>query len=138
MTKRPEENLPGLGVKRLSSTELEYMKVIWQYPEGISSEIIYQLFSKHTEATRRVVLFKIAEKGYIETMKAGRHRIYRAKIGEEEYAKAVEEREFNKKYGTNSLEHVVAAFCGKETLSAEQLRRLNELLEDIKNGADHT
>lgn len=32
------------GKKKLSATEFEFMKFIWKYPEGVSSEEIYQAF----------------------------------------------------------------------------------------------
>lgn len=137
MARTPEKELEGLGMKKLSSTELEYMEIIWQYPEGILSEVLYNLISKHSESTRRVVLHKITEKGYIDVVSSGRHRIYRAKVSKEVYMQAVAESELVKKFGVGSLEHMVAAFCGKVRLSEKQKARLESMLEDFKNEPDN-
>lgn len=45
MARVPGELLESLGgLKKLSKTELEFMKFIWKYPEGITSEAIYDHF----------------------------------------------------------------------------------------------
>lgn len=45
MARPAETPLYYLGnKKKLSATELEFMKFIWKYPKGVSSEKIYQQF----------------------------------------------------------------------------------------------
>ncbi len=135
MAKKPEEVLAGIGLKRLSATELEYMNVIWKYPDGISSNELYENFPQHALKTKRVILHNITKKGYISSIKEGRHQKYIFTIQEKEYQTALERHMFVRKFGF-PLEDIVAEFCGKKKLEEGQIQRLYGLLEELKDEAD--
>lgn len=135
MTKKSEEVLGGIGLKRLSATELEYMSVIWQRPEGISSTELYEYFPQHALKTKRVILHNIIKKGYVSSIREGRHQTYVFQISEKDYYLALEKHMFVRKFGF-PLEDIVAAFCGKRKLEEKQIQKLYDLLEELKDGAD--
>ena len=65
MGRTPDETLDTLGGrKKLSETELEFMNVIWEHPEGISSEDLYACFGQ-ARGTKSTLLYRIAEKKYV-------------------------------------------------------------------------
>lgn len=136
MARRPEEPLEILGgIKKLSKTELEFMKLIWQHPEGIASEVIYEHFPQ-SRGTKSTVLFNISEKGYVQNVQQGRHHIYTANISESEYKQALIQQQLNKLFGESSFERLVAAFCGKQKLSEEQAKKVRNLLRELENGME--
>ena len=56
MGRTPDETLETLGGrKKLSEAELEFMNVIWEHSEGISSEDLYACFGQARE--QRVLCF---------------------------------------------------------------------------------
>ncbi len=70
--------------------ELEFMKLIWEHPEGISSEVIYS-DKRFTQAqkTKSVILYNISEKGYVRNVQQGRHHIYFPVVARVEYEQAL-------------------------------------------------
>lgn len=124
------------GLKKLSSKEYEFMKLIWEHPEGISSEEIYNHF-KQAQGTKASILFKISEKGYVRNEQRGRHHIYYPKFSQLEYEQALIKQKLEHSFGNPSFLNLVASFCGKSKLSDKQIKKLNSLLEDIKNDIDN-
>lgn len=122
------------GKKRLSATELEFMRFIWENSEGISSEEIYRHFPQ-ARGTKSTILFNIAAKGYVENRQEGLHHIYTPLVTRLEYEQALITEELEKTFGVSSFDKLVAAFCGKEKLTEEQKKRVHGLLEQIKEEA---
>lgn len=136
MARTSEEPLEMLGgKKKLSPMELEFMQFIWEHPQGISSEEIYRHFPQ-ARGTKSTVLYHISEKGYVENRQEGRHHFYTALVGRGEYEKALVRQEFMKTLGSTSFEKLVAAFCGKETLTQRQQKKVQELLEELERDAE--
>lgn len=63
----------------MSKTELAYMKVIWDNPDGISSDDIYRQFSK-AAGIKSTILFRISDKGYVNLIRKGVHFLYTRKL----------------------------------------------------------
>lgn len=136
MARTAEEPLDYLGgLKKLSATELQFMKFIWEHPEGISSEEIYEQFPQ-ARGTKSTILYKISEKGYVQNRQCGRHHFYTANFSEAEYEQALLRQQLKKTFGDTSFEHLVAAFCGKKNLTQRQLVRVKELLKELENDVD--
>ena len=127
--------LTDAGLKALSPAELEYMNIIWQHPDGMSSEVLYGFFPNHALKTKRVILHNIIKKGYLKSERIGRHQKYFSVVSASDYNKALEKHSFIKKYG-HSFENIAAAFCGKERLSEDQVDRLYEFLEELREQTD--
>ena len=130
MTKQVYKPLEGIGLKPLSATELEYMNVIWNHPEGIRSEKIYLCFPQHDIQTKRVILHNIVKKGYICSVRQGRHLTYYPTVTSEDYQNALKQNEIQRRFG-GSLENTVAAFCGKEALTEKQIQKLHAFIEEL-------
>ena len=136
MRKRRNEDLTYLnGRKRLSATEFAFMQLIWDHPEGISSEEIYS-DKQFTQAqkTKSVILFNISEKGYVRNIQKGRHHIYFPQVGKIEYEQALLMQQIMDSFGSVSFAKLVAAFCGRSQLTEKETERVEGLLEDIKSG----
>lgn len=138
MKRRETDKLDYLnGRKKLSATELKFMELIWEHPEGISSEQIYEEKRFHqTKGTKSTILYNISEKGYIRNIQQGRHHIYYANVTKLEYEQALIKQQLKKSFGNSSFLSLIASFCGKNQLSEKQIQRVEQLLEDIKNDID--
>lgn len=50
-------------MEKLTTTEYNYMCIIWEHPEGILSSEIYKLFPQ-TMGSKSTILHRIVQKGY--------------------------------------------------------------------------
>lgn len=131
-TRKTELTLHYLGgLKKLSVKELEYMEVIWQHPDGISSNEIYSHFAQSL-GTKSTILYNISAKGYVEQRQVGRHHIYTAKISKIEYNQALIKQKINT-VGIDSLENLIVTFCGKSKATKEQKKKIDDFLEELIN-----
>lgn len=136
MARPTEQPLDCLGGrKKLSATELAFMKYIWKHPDGVSSEEIYNHFSQ-ARGTKSTVLYNISEKGYVKNSQCGRHHIYTALITRTEYEQALLHQQIKGVIGTTSFERLVAAFYGKKSLSESQIEKVKNLLKEMENGME--
>lgn len=132
MTRKVSEDLEYLhGVKALSATERKFMKIIWQHPEGISSEQVYSSFPQ-AFSTKTTIMHRIFEKGYIEVRQEGKHFIYTPKFTELEYERALLLGKMKKNFGIASLENFISAFCGRKELTEKEKERISNLLNDLQ------
>lgn len=133
MTKQPQKPLEFLhGRKPLSETELAYMKIIWQHPEGVSSEEIYRLLPG-AQGTKSTILFRISEKGYVDTIREGRHFMYRPLVTQLQYEQALMKEKMKKEFGFSKLPDFIAAFCGKREVSKETLEKIENLIKELEH-----
>lgn len=133
MARKPEQGLEGLGGrKKLSETERAFMELIWQHPEGISSQEIYEHFPQ-ARGTKSTILYNISEKGYVENCQQGLHHIYKAAVSREEYEQAFLQQELNTILRGSSIDRLIAAFCGKSRLTDAQKEKVDALLEELKD-----
>lgn len=133
MTKKPLEEMEFLGGRKpLSETELTYMKVIWANPQGISSDDIYSHFP-NAKGTKSTILFRISEKGYVNVEREGRHFLYTPQVTELQYHQALMQTKMKKTFGISQLPDFIAAFCGKQKMSEEALRRVEDFIKDLED-----
>lgn len=137
MPRTPNKPLEALGGKKeLSPMELEFMRFIWEHPDGVSSQEIYEHFQK-ARGTVSTVLYNISEAGYVDKRQDGRHHFYIALVTQEEYENAVFRQKFMREWDERTFERLAAAFCGRKTLTEMQKEKVQKLLEELKND-DHT
>lgn len=137
MTRTPKESLEYLGGrKKLSAAELEFMKMIWKHPEGISSEMIYEQFPQ-ARGTKSTILYNISEKGYVQKQQEGRHHIYTALVTQNEYEKALIRQQLIQSFGNSSFERLVAAFLGKQKLTEKQILKVEKLLKELEDDMEN-
>lgn len=135
MARKSDQPLKGLGRKKLTNMELQFMKFIWQNPEGVSSEVIYEHFPQ-ARGTKSTILYHISEKGYVYAVQKGLHHFYQAVVTKEDYEQALLQQEMEQTLGFSSFDSLVAAFCGRKGLTEGEKKRLNELIEELKNEAE--
>ena len=137
MARPAEELLEDLGgKKKLSATELEFMKFFWDNPEGVSSEELYRSFPQ-TRGTKSTLLYNMSEKGYVRGRQQGRHHIYTALVTREEYEQALLRQQVRSVFGDASIERLLAAFCGKKEIAPDTMARIRALLEDVDDDVDN-
>ena len=112
--------------KRLSATELEFMKVIWEHPEGILSEDIFEYFQQ-ARTTKSNILRALVQKGCAEVVKEGWHTRYFPKMTQEEYEELLSQQKVGK------LEGMIFSFFQKKKLDAKEIDRVKEFLEGLKD-----
>ena len=135
MKRKKNDTLDYLdGRKKLSATELKFMEFIWEHPEGISSEQIYENKRFHqATGTKSTILYNISEKGYIRNVQQGRHHIYYPNVTKLEYEQAVIKQRLKRSFEQSSFTNLFASFFGKNELSEKQIKRIEQMLEEIEN-----
>lgn len=133
MTRRTLTALEILdGRKPLSETELSYMRIIWNNPEGISSDDIYRQFAS-AAGTKSTILFRISEKGYVNLIRKGKHFLYTPKVTELQYNQALMQMKLKKTFGISQLPNFIVAFCGKQQPSDKELQRVQDFIKELEN-----
>lgn len=117
---------------RLSQTELQFMKILWDHPEGISSGEIYALFPQAL-STKSTILRRILKKGHAQCIQKGKQVYYYPTATKQQYEKAMFEEKMKKQMGYGSLSELVAAFCGKQELTKEQSKELEKLIDNLEH-----
>ena len=112
--------------KPLSKTEFEFMEFIWKHPTGIQSGEIFKHFSQ-VRSTQSNILKNIVAKGFLTVQQKGLHFLYIPNITKEEYQKMFSEQRVGK------LEKLILSFFQQKKLSEDEISRLQDFLEDLKN-----
>ena len=133
---RPADRPGGGGcvmkpLKRLPDAELEIMRVIWQNTSPISTnQIIALLGSGKTRKPQTVLtlLARLIEKGYLQSEKIGKERVYSPIISYEVYLSTETESFLDRIHGNSVLSLINTLYDGKE-LSEEEIADLRAWLE---------
>ena len=98
---------------RLSSTEYQFMELIWQHSEGISSGEIYDLFPQSL-STKSTILSRILKKGCAICKRKGKQVYYYPNITKREYEKIILQEDIEKKYGVFILSKIICSILRKK------------------------
>lgn len=112
--------------KTLSKTEFKFMEFIWQYPNGIQSQEIFEHFPQ-ARSTKSNILRNIVAKGFLTVQKKGLHSIYVPTITQLEYKKKFSDQRVGK------IEKLILSFLQQKKLSTDEITRLKNFLEDLKD-----
>lgn len=118
-------------MKKLPDAEFEVMKIVWQNDPPVTANIVMeQLGKKKKWKTQTVIslMFRLVERGFLRTEKAGRERLYYPVVSREEYLK-FETGNFIKQYHDNSLLNLVNTLYDDDALTDGDI---SELLQWIK------
>lgn len=121
-------------IKRLPDAELEIMLVIWKAETPVnSSYILDQLQDKRRWglATLMTVLARLSEKRFLICKKQGRHNLYYAAIGENEYKESEGKSILEKLYG-NSFKSLVTSLYNGKAISKNDLAELRDFLDRVE------
>ena len=118
-------------MEKLSPAEYRYMRVIWNHPEGITSNELYRPYSL-TMGGQSTLLRNVVRKGYATSKHVGK-QVYYYPVGTRlEYDRQVVGEQLEKKMGRPSLGALVAAFCGRDELNEEEEKKLEFLIQELE------
>src|SRR5215470_583188 len=115
------------------------MDVLWEKGPGTVHQLLEALDGKPALAYNSVLTtIRILEKkGYVQHMKDGRAHVYRPLVGKQEATRS-EVRHLLSRFFNNSHELLVLNLLEDNSIEAEELKRLRDLLQDesrLKEGA---
>jgi BlaI family transcriptional regulator, penicillinase repressor len=122
-------------MKKLTRKEEEAMKILWKAKKGFIKELIeLHPDPKPLYTTFSSVIRGLEEKGYIDHKAYGKNHEYFPKVKKEEYRKTFMKEVVSDYFGS-SYKNVVSFFVDEKKLSANDLKKLIELIEKgRKNG----
>jgi predicted transcriptional regulator len=125
--------MPPRKSKTLTEAELRLMKILWRRGESAVNDLVAGLPDDKPLAYNSVLTtIRILEKkGYVQHRQEGRAFIYRPLVGEQE-ASHIEIHRLMSRFFGNSRERLLLSVLGEEEISAEELQRLKE---EIQNAA---
>jgi BlaI family transcriptional regulator, penicillinase repressor len=116
-------------IPRISESEWEVMRALWEKGPSTASEVIAALPKKgwHPK-TVKTLLGRLVKKKAAGFVEEGRTYIYRALVSEKECA-AAESASFLERVFGGSLQPMLAHFVERQKLSAEEIRELKRILD---------
>lgn len=121
-------------MERLTKKEEEAMKVLWKARKGFIKDLI-ELYPapKPLYTTLSSVIRILEEKGYVDHKSYGKNYEYFPLIKKEDYKKQFMNDIVNDYFGS-SYKNVVSFFVNENNLSADDLKKLINIIEKGKNG----
>ena len=118
------------NVPRISETEWEVMRAVWQRHPATAGEILERLLqadpSWHPK-TARTLLARLVKKGALDYESQGRAYVYEPRVTEQECV-AVASASFLDRVFGGALQPMLAHFVEQKKLTATELRELEKLL----------
>lgn len=121
-------------MKKLSDSEFEIMKVLWQRDTPMTSnEILVQLKGKYDWklAALMTLLARMADKGYVSCDRSTRTNYYSALVSQKEY-QVQESRTLLEKLYDNSAAKMIAQLCKANGISQKEIAELREYLNSLE------
>lgn len=117
--------------KRLPDAELEVMKVLWDNPPPMSTNDVMKIISKEKSwniSTLLTLLSRLIERGFLDSEKRGRERIYTPAVDKELYME-FETRTFLQKLHKNSFMSLVTTLYNSHDLTEQDMDDLSQWLK---------
>ncbi len=127
-----------LNKKRLSNTEFEVMKVVWNNEPPITTSMVMEQLGKQKKwklATILTILSRLVEKGFVTTEKFGKERLYYPAVIKEDYL-AAETKIFLENYHDNSIKSFMDFLLINRDVSKADIEELIQLLKNKENNED--
>jgi predicted transcriptional regulator len=115
----------------LTEAELRLMKILWQRGESVVSDLVAAMPDGETLAYNSVLTTVriLEQKGYVDHRQEGRAFVYRPCVAEHEASRS-EVRHVLSRFFGNSRERLLLSLLGDEEISAEELQRLKEAIQN--------
>lgn len=119
------------NASKISDSEWEIMKIIWNNPNCTAQEIIEQLkdSQKWKPKTVKALISRLIDKNIIGFKQSGREYRYYSLINEEECRKT-ESKSFLHRVYNGSLKSMFLNFIEEENLSKEDIEELKSILNE--------
>jgi BlaI family penicillinase repressor len=121
-----------MALPRISDTEWEIMRAVWERQPVTASEIVAELQARDASwhpVTAKTLINRLVKKGALNYDHFGRAYVYRAKVSEKECIAAAS-RSFLNRVFDGSLATMVAYLHDGRQLNNKQIRELKEVLEN--------
>lgn len=117
-------------IKKIPDAELEVMKIIWNNESPISTSKIKEICDEESEnswtiSTLQTLLNRLIERGFLDTEKRGKERIYSPKIMEAEYLE-FETKIFLKKVHGSSFTSLINTLYKSREIDKNDIEELYE------------
>jgi len=124
-------------VGHLSRCEREVMDVLFRRKEASARDVWSDLGEVRSYSTIRKTLSILEEKGFASYNKVGAANIYQASLSAEKAAGSMIDRLINT-FFQGSVEQAVSGLLGhnSESLTGEELERIEQLITHAKKGAE--
>jgi BlaI family penicillinase repressor len=118
------------NLKKLPDAEFEIMKAVWKCQSIITSGAIMSLLSNNKWKAQTVLtlLGRLVERGFLETEKNSKERIYLPLVNEEEYLQFETDNFFNR-FHHNSFSSLVNTLYQGKSLNESDLQELRKWIE---------
>lgn len=115
---------------KISEAEWEVMKILWKTAPLTANAIVKELMVKTQwkRETIRTLINRLVQKKALGFKQQGRQYDYFPLVGEAECVKA-ETKSFLSRFGSSSIEPMLAAFVEEKKLSPEKIARLKQILD---------
>lgn len=121
-----------MEIKKLPDAEFELMQIIWQNPSPISTN---QIIDRMDEADRRkpqtvlTLLTRLIERGFLESQRVGKERIYTPRISQDEYL-TFESSQFMRRFHANSFVSLVNTLYEGHQMTDENIQEIRDWLSE--------
>lgn len=121
--------MPKKKLEKLPEAELDVMLALWTHTRPVrTARLLEDLADRAwSPSTLKVLLGRLADKGFVEVTREGRFTLYRALVREEDYRR-METNGLLRRYYKNSAADMIAALVRDEALTGSELAELEALL----------
>jgi predicted transcriptional regulator len=129
--------MPPKKSNTLTEAELRLMKILWRRGESAVTDLVAAMPDGEPLAYNSVLttIRILEQKGYVAHRQEGRAFVYRPCIAESEASKSEVKHVLSRFFG-NSRERLLLSLLGDEDISAEELKRLKEAIENAAPDAE--
>jgi predicted transcriptional regulator len=129
--------MPPKKSNTLTEAELRLMKILWRRGESAVTDLVAAMPDGEPLAYNSVLttIRILEQKGYVAHRQEGRAFVYSPCIAEAEASKSEVKHVLSRFFG-NSRERLLLSLLGDEDISAEELKRLKEAIENAAPDAE--
>ncbi|MDT3959904.1 BlaI/MecI/CopY family transcriptional regulator [Staphylococcus kloosii] len=118
----------------ITAAEWDVMNVIWDKQSASANEIVFEIqqYKEISEKTIRTLITRLYKKEILTRHKADRVYYYSSNVKEDNIKLKTAKNFLNKLYG-GDMKNLVLNFAQHEELSAEEIKELRDILDDISD-----
>ncbi len=116
----------------LSDAEFDVMKILWRNTPPITTSVIMSQLSTEKKwklSTLTTILSRLSEKGFVNSTKNGKERMYYPEVDEEAYL-SYETKKFLKRYHNNSLNSFFNLLYKSEEIDSNDIQLMYKKLDE--------
>jgi len=121
---------------KISDTEWEIMRIVWERHPITAREILKQLLADDPTwhpKTARTLLARLVQKKALDYVEQGRTYVYSPLVNERECLASAGESFLDRFFG-GSLKPMLAHFVGRQKLTKKEVEELRKLLDEATDG----